>query len=125
MKMHRDAAEWVAQVRERIERHEEGTPQFRLMKWRAIYQTPNYKALFNTPDEQTWANELPATADIVVNRALSKSYITILPDQEKEVIERDIRRYIAEGKGLTKSAEIGGDFVYPYKTWVVVAQKQI
>lgn len=119
----RDAAAWVAQVRERIERHEEGTPQFRLMEWRKIFETPNYKALFSIPDEKTWINQLPATADLVISRALSKSYIAVRPEEDKKAIERDIRTYLTEGHDMVKSAEVGGDFVYPYKTYVVLAKK--
>jgi hypothetical protein len=94
------------------------------MKWRAIFETASYKALFGAPDEKTWTYLLPGNADLVVNRAMSKSYVAIRSDEEKKAIEKDIREYIAEGKGMVKSEEVGGDFVYPYKTYLVIAQRK-
>ncbi|KAL1740199.1 S-adenosyl-L-methionine-dependent methyltransferase [Schizophyllum fasciatum] len=42
----RDAAPWVAQLRDRIERHEQGAPQFRLGLWRAFAETREWRDNF-------------------------------------------------------------------------------
>lgn len=43
----RESAGWVAQLRDRIERHEAGTPQFRLNLWRQAFHTPSYIKFFS------------------------------------------------------------------------------
>ena len=90
-----DAAAWIAQLRDRIEPHEGGTPQFRLGLWRATFTTPTYAQLFEPQDEQTFAYPLVGTRQLVVDRACSKSYASVLPPDEKQRIREAFRRYHA------------------------------
>ncbi|TFK29976.1 methyltransferase type 11 [Coprinopsis marcescibilis] len=73
----RDADEWAGQVRDLIEVHEQGTPQFRLGLWRQVFDTASYKAGFQTPVEKTWSYHIPGTEEATVQRASSKSYIAV------------------------------------------------
>ncbi|KIJ99676.1 hypothetical protein K443DRAFT_101793 [Laccaria amethystina LaAM-08-1] len=118
----RDGAEWVAQVRERIERHEEGTPQFRLGLWRQVYNAASYQKAFRAPHEQTWSYNLEATANTVIDRASSKSYIAVLPPAVKAEVQQDLRRILADGEKIWVDKKLGV-FEYPYETLVVIAQK--
>lgn len=118
----RDRAEWVAQVRERIERHEEGTPQFRLGLWRQVYNAASYRKAFRAPHEQTWSYNLEATVDTVMDRASSKSYIAVLPPHVKAEVQQDLRRILEDGEKKWVDEQLG-TFEYPYETLVVVAQK--
>ncbi|PFH54313.1 hypothetical protein AMATHDRAFT_72820 [Amanita thiersii Skay4041] len=68
----RERAQWVAQIRDLIEQHEGGSPQFRLMLWRQTFDTQSYKRYFEPPIEKVWSFVLPGTLDIVVERASSK-----------------------------------------------------
>ncbi|KAH9842602.1 S-adenosyl-L-methionine-dependent methyltransferase [Rhodofomes roseus] len=120
----RDGAAWVAQLRDRIERHESGTPQFRLNLWRALFSTPSYQSLFQPPEEKTWTYALPGTRDIVVNRALSKSYVAVLPPDEKEKVVQDIDEILRKGEGRKWTDESQGIFEYPYGTLVVILRKK-
>lgn len=120
----RDRARWVAQLRDRIEQHEEGTPQFRLGLWRQAFDTPNYQKLFAAPEENQWPYDLPATVDIVVDRASSKSYISILPDAEKAKVQADLREIVNKGEDKVWIDEAKGEFKYPYRTYVVVSRKK-
>jgi len=120
----KDGAEWVAQLRDRIEQHEKGTPQFRLNLWRATFSTPSYEKFFQPPDEQTWKYALPGTRDIVVNRALSKSYIAVLPPDEKEQVVQDIDKIIQRKDGMRWMDEEKGIFEYPYGTLVVICRRK-
>ncbi|KZT67756.1 S-adenosyl-L-methionine-dependent methyltransferase [Daedalea quercina L-15889] len=120
----RDGAGWVAQLRDRIERHENGTPQFRLNLWRALFSTPSYTSSFQPHEEQTWKYHLSGTRDIVVNRALSKSYITVLPPDEKEKVVADIDEILRQGEGKKWIDESQGIFEYPYGTMVVIFRKK-
>lgn len=119
----RDTVQWVAQVRDCIESHEIGTPQFRLGLWRQTFDTPSYKKLFQPPEESQWEYTLPGTLDIVTDRALSKSYIAILSEDEKTTIKADIKSIVERGDGMVWKDEREGVFEYPYKTYVVLSKK--
>ncbi|KAF8636552.1 hypothetical protein AX17_003364 [Amanita inopinata Kibby_2008] len=88
----RDHAQWVAQLRDRIEIHEAGTPQFRLMRWRQTFEMCSYWNYFEQPVERIWSTAFPATLDIAVDRACSKSYIAVLSDEEKEKSRKNVSK---------------------------------
>ncbi|EGN95965.1 hypothetical protein SERLA73DRAFT_185418 [Serpula lacrymans var. lacrymans S7.3] len=119
----RDGAGWVAQLRDRVESHEQGTPQFRLGLWRQAFDTASYTKLFQPPEEKEWTYHLPGSVEICVNRAQSKSYIAVLPPVEKAQVVEDIKAILAKGDGKVWMDESQGLFEYPYKTLVVVARK--
>lgn len=120
----RDGAGWVAQMRERIELHENGTPQFRLMLWRATFDTPSYKEFFEPPTEEVWTYNLLGSEKIVVDRACSKSYVAVLDDEKKNRAVEDVKAIIKKGEGLVWADKEKGEFEYPYKTYVVIARKK-
>ncbi|KAG6874190.1 hypothetical protein C0995_003736 [Termitomyces sp. Mi166 len=94
----RDRARWVAQLRDRIEKHEQGTPQFRLNLWRQAFETASYREFFEPPVEKVWPYVLLTTVDTVVDRASSKSYIGVLPPTEKAEVQVDVRRIVDKGE---------------------------
>lgn len=119
-----ESAAWVAQLRDRIEFHEGGTPQFRLELWRATFSTAGYTENFGPQEETVFSYKLLGTEQIVVDRACSKSYIAILPtDQKKQVVE-DVKAIVRKGDGLVWTDREKGEFEYPYKTWAVIAKKK-
>jgi len=120
----RDRARWTAQLRERIEIHEAGSPQFRLMKWRQTFDTVSYQRLFHPPDETTWTVVFPATTQIAVDRACSKSYIAVLEEEEKTKVRQDIQEIMERGDDKIWIDESQDLFEYPYKTWLVIARKK-
>ncbi|KIL69790.1 hypothetical protein M378DRAFT_68458, partial [Amanita muscaria Koide BX008] len=120
----RERARWVAQVRDRVESHEAGTPQFRLMKWRQTFKTVSYSQFFDSPEETTWPVVFPATRSTVIDRACSKSYIAVLDEQEKERVKRDVEEIVERGEDKVWIDEHAGVFEYPYKTWLVIASKK-
>ncbi|TBU65751.1 S-adenosyl-L-methionine-dependent methyltransferase [Dichomitus squalens] len=120
----RDRSAWVAQLRDRYESHESGTPQFRLGLWRATFSTPGYQANFEPPEEEVFEFVLEGTRDIVVNRACSKSYIAILPPDEKQKVIDDIDSVLKQKDILKWIDEDKGIFEYPYTTTVVLWRKK-
>jgi hypothetical protein len=114
----------VAGVRNTIEQHENGSPQFRLFLWRQTFDTPNYKKFFDSPEEFVWSYSLVGTEQIVVDRACSKSYIAILPPDQKEEVCQKLRDIVRKGEDKEWIDEGAGTFHYPYQTWVVIAQKK-
>ncbi|KAJ6481287.1 S-adenosyl-L-methionine-dependent methyltransferase [Mycena vitilis] len=120
----RDAAKWVAQVRDRIERYENGAPQYRLGLWRQAYDTPAYQTAFEPAEEKTWTARLPATLEIVLDRASSKSYMAILPDDEKAKVRDELAAIVERGEDKVWQDEKAGIFEYPYKSEVVIARRK-
>ncbi|KAH7103902.1 S-adenosyl-L-methionine-dependent methyltransferase [Auriculariales sp. MPI-PUGE-AT-0066] len=119
----REAASWVARLRDTIEPYEEGSPQFRLGLWRATFSVPSYQKHFDKEEELTFSRNIPATKESVIERATSKSYIAVLPEETKNsVVETVIK--ILEQEPKTWIEEAQGVFNYPYKTTLVVSQKK-
>lgn len=120
----RDKARWVAQLRDRIEQHESGTPQFRLGLWRQAFDTLSYQQSFLPPSENTWSYVLHATVDTVLDRAATKSYIAVLPEDEKLQVQSFLKAVVEKGDDKIWIDETKGIFQYPYKCFVVVSQKK-
>ncbi|KAF5357964.1 hypothetical protein D9756_001532 [Leucocoprinus leucothites] len=120
----RHAARWVAGVRNTIEAHEQGSPQFRLFLWKQTFDTPSYKKFFEQPEEFIWSYSLVGTEQIVVDRACSKSYIAILPPDQKEEVCQKLRELVRKGEDKEWIDEAAGTFHYPYQAWVVIWQKK-
>lgn len=115
-----DIHPWVPKIRDIYEQFEKGTPQYRLGWWQVIFDLPEFEELY----EEVWERyetkrTLSVTVDGVVERILSKSYITALSEEEKaqveknirEVMERERKQWDDEGKGV---------FKYPYETDVYI-----
>jgi len=121
---HRDGAGWVAQIRDCIEAHEKGTPQFRLGLWRQTFSTPEYTSLFHPQEESEWSYYLLASEKIVTDRAQSKSYIAVLPPDEKAKVVENVKAILQRGDGRVWINKEEGTYQYPYKTLVVVSRKK-
>ncbi|KAF9500826.1 S-adenosyl-L-methionine-dependent methyltransferase [Pleurotus eryngii] len=120
----REGASWVAQLRDRYEFYEQGTPQFRLDLWRQVFDTPSYQKHFKPHEEKKWQYKLTSDLNGVVNRAFSKSYISVLPDEEKAAVKSSILDIVHRGDDLVWVDKEAGVFEYPYRTLVVVASKR-
>jgi hypothetical protein len=94
------------------------------MLWRAAFDTPSYQKFFETHEETVFDYVLEGTLPLAVDRACSKSYIAILPDDEKEKVVNDVTDIVRKGEGKVWIDEEKGVFEYPYQTFVVVSQKK-
>ena len=70
-----------------------------------------------------WKYVLPTTAEGVVARGLSKSYISALPEGERKKVEDSLRN-ILETEQKTWVNEEEGVFEYPYETTVVTERRK-
>ncbi|KAF8234075.1 S-adenosyl-L-methionine-dependent methyltransferase [Tricholoma matsutake] len=120
----RDEARWVAQLLDRIERHEQGTPQFRLHLWRQTFDTTSYKKFFLPQVEKIWTYTLETTLEKTIDRAFSNSYLVLLPEDVKAEIRKDAAGIIGNGEDKVWIDEQKGTFEYPYKSYVVIAHKR-
>jgi SAM-dependent methyltransferase len=119
-----EGAGWVAQVRDLIEQFEQGTPQFRLDLWRALFETQSFQSLFQPQKERSWCYPLVSSLDIAIERAMSKSYIAVQPEDMKASIKSNIREIVQRGDGKQWIDKDNGLFEYPYRILVVVFQRK-
>lgn len=119
-----DAAGWVAQVRDLIEQFEQGTPQFRLGLWRALFETQSFRSLFQPHKERSLCYPLVGSLDIVIDRAMSKSYMAVLPEDMKARMKARITDIVHRGDGKQWIDKDKGFFEYPYRTLVVVFSRK-
>jgi len=119
----RDVSTWVAKARDIIEALEAQAPQYRTGAWRQFYDAPSYREFFETAEETKWKYILPTTVEGVVTRALSKSYISALPEDERTKVADSLRSVLeTEEKRWINTEE--GVFEYPYETAVVTVRRK-
>jgi hypothetical protein len=95
----RERASWVAQVRDTYEPFEGDTPQYRLNTWRGVFDVPIYSERFDPHKEFHVTRSIPTTEQGVVDRVLSKSFVTNLGTQEQAQIEAKVREVVKKGDG--------------------------
>ncbi|GAA5962920.1 hypothetical protein JCM3765_005920 [Sporobolomyces pararoseus] len=115
---------WVAQLRDAYEQHEAGTPQARLGWWKSIFDTEFYKETYEPAQLETFHRELPSSEQGVVDRILSKSYITALSQEDQEKVANDMREIVRRGEGKQWIDEKEGIFHYPYNTDLFIIRKK-
>ncbi|ELU36076.1 methyltransferase domain-containing protein [Rhizoctonia solani AG-1 IA] len=118
----RPRSSWVAKIRDLIEPYEQGSPQFRLGLWKAVFDTPSYKANFQSPETKIWDYVVPTTAQGVHDRAFSKSYIAVLQTPEADKVHQEIDR-ILETSEKDWIDEKEGVFKYNYETFLVIMRR--
>ena len=70
-----------------------------------------------------WNRVIPTTEEGVYDRAFSKSYVTVLGDEEKAAVRDKLRAVLDLGEGRVWIDEASGVFEYPYKTLLVVMRR--
>ncbi|GAA5942171.1 class I SAM-dependent methyltransferase [Sporobolomyces koalae] len=114
---------WVAQLRDAYEQHEAGTPQARLGWWKSVFDTQFYQDTYEPPQIEKYHRELPTTEQGVVDRILSKSYITALDEAEQDRIAHEMRQIVQRGQGKQWIEKEQGTFHYPYNTELYLIRK--
>lgn len=116
----RDAAPWVAQIRDLYEKFEDNAPQYRHMTWKAMYQSPSFAQFFTADEPRHYERSLPATIQGVIDRVLSKSYISLLSQDQQKKLENEITEYLNntpdQKLGRTWIDKQQGVWEYPYST---------
>lgn len=66
---------------------------------------------------------MPTTREGVWDRITSKSYITVLSDDQKANLKKEVDAALDSGDGLKWIDEATGVFEYPYKTYLVAMRR--
>ncbi|PWN43966.1 hypothetical protein IE81DRAFT_321883 [Ceraceosorus guamensis] len=120
----RDAASWVAGLRDHYEQYENDTPQYRRMLWREpTYAAPALKD-FDHLQPLAFSRELPTTIEGVTDRLLSKSYISVLGEPERTKLIDSCRKVVESSPDRKWLDEEKGIFAYPYKTDLLLFRKK-
>lgn len=104
------SARWVADLRDGYEKHEAGTPQARLGLWKSIFDTTFYHETYEEAKLEQFHRNLPSNEQGVVDRILSKSYITALSEEEQEKVAQEMREIVRRGEGKKWIDEKEGTF---------------
>ncbi|KAJ1310403.1 hypothetical protein OPQ81_007141 [Rhizoctonia solani] len=118
----REKSTWVGKIRDLIEPYEQGSPQFRLGLWKAVFDTPSYKSNFQAPETKVWDYTVPTTVQGVHDRAFSKSYIAVLRPPESDKVHEGIDK-IMESAEKDWIDEKEGIFKYNYETFLVIMRR--
>ncbi|KAJ6551448.1 S-adenosyl-L-methionine-dependent methyltransferase [Mycena capillaripes] len=119
----RDAARWVKQYRERVERDEMDAPNMRSGVWRQLFTTPSYTKFFGPPEEETLPYTIPASLNDIVSRGLSSSRVVVLTDAEKETFAKDVEAIVQRGEDKVWIDEEKGTFHYPQRTQITISRR--
>ena len=74
--MESSSSEWYKNIRDFFTSYDRDTPQYYRGLWRKTFDTEAYRELFEEKVEQSVKWEVGMTEDQVLNRTLSKSYLT-------------------------------------------------
>ena len=96
--------------------------------WKKLFDLPITSSSFKYDAEgQHFTRTIPTTVQGVKNRVLSKSYISVRSDQQKEELQRKIDDLFAQGDDKIGRRWIDrkeGVFEYPYVTDLFLFEKK-
>ena len=111
-----DRVPWVAEFSKVMDSYAGDTPRQSSGKWRIIFDDARFRHL--TSRVYTFSQPMPATG--IVDRALSTSFITLLPEDEQNVVRAKVKSIIEQDPLLS-----GRDVIeFPYVTELHLFRKQ-
>lgn len=128
--MENGRASWVGRLREAHQKHEAGTPQYRLGLWRTPFldpvSLPSLQEQFELPfEERQFEHSVTSSKEGVWQRVLSKSYIAVLDEEEKQKLKEEVDDILEEKDVPWFSVDEGDKLVkFPYTTDVVWFKKR-
>ena len=111
-----DSVPWVAAFSRIVDSYAGDTPRQSTGKWRAMFDDARFEHLSSR--SYPFAQPMPASS--VVDRALSTSFIAVLPRGEQEVVRAKVAAIIESEPSLTDAASIQ----FPYMTELYVFRKR-
>lgn len=107
---------WVRELTAILDRYDVGGPRGRSQSWRQpLAETGRFTPL----EHQEFGHVQRAPPETIVDRALSVSYIGILPDATQAKVAEEVRELLARAPATSGRAEIE----LPYRTDVFLARR--
>jgi SAM-dependent methyltransferase len=111
-----DSVPWVRAAVDIIEPYEGNAPRFHTGAWRGVFPAKGFGPLH----EDRFAHEHRGAPETVIDdRLLSVSFISALPETEREAVVTKLRALIATDPAIAGKAEIA----VPYTTFAFTAEK--
>ena len=108
---------WVAVLTTILDRHQGDAPRHESGQWRALFPAPGFTPL----SERRFAYEHVGSAErIIVERAMSVSFIAALPADEQARVADEVRALIA----ATPSLAGGATVAFPYVTHAYACRRR-
>jgi len=104
-----ESVPWVAELTNLMEPYRRDTPAYRTGNWRRGLDAGD---LFTPLQLEVFRHEQPTTADGLVDRVLSVSFMAALPEGERRDVEERVRRLAATAPALAGRET----FPLPYRT---------
>jgi SAM-dependent methyltransferase len=111
-----DRVAWVAAFSRIMDSYAGDTPRQSTGLWRVIFQDGRFRHLASR--SYPFGQPMPVSA--IIDRALSTSFIAVLPNQEQNVVRAQVESIIASEPSLTNRDEIE----FPYVTELHLFAKQ-
>nr|AOR51724.1 S-adenosyl-L-methionine-dependent methyltransferase [Phaffia rhodozyma] len=115
---------WIKTFRDTYEVYDGHSPQQRFKLWHALYDTPEYKTLFDPPVFTVWNSKSPCTKEIAINRVMSKSYTSVLSKEESEALISKLEQVLDSAEDMVWIDKEKGVFEYNYETDVVIMNRK-
>jgi SAM-dependent methyltransferase len=111
-----DRVAWVAALTKILDRHQGDAPRHESGHWRALFPAPGFTPL----SERRFVYEHVGSAErIIVERAMSVSFIAALPTDEQARVAEEVRALIAATPSLADRATVA----FPYVTHAYACRK--
>ena len=107
---------WVGSARDIYEKYDTGTPQYRLGKWKQLYDTEAFQSLFKATEYNKYLRYLPLSLQGYKDRQATKSFINILPADEKQRLLDTLADHIAAQPDVDWIDKHKRTFYIPYST---------
>lgn len=78
--------------------------------WKNIFESEVYKTKFHPVEHTVYEQTLVGTTQGVIDRALSKSFITALPEEKQAELSKQITDIVNKGDGKVWIDEVAGTF---------------
>jgi SAM-dependent methyltransferase len=112
-----ESVPWVAEVQRIVHRHAHDAPRQQTSGWAAELDATG---LFTPLERATFPNIVRGGLDMLAARITSVSYVSSLPDDERDRVVDDIRQVVAHDP-LTRDRD---EFEMPYTTTVAWARRR-
>lgn len=114
----KERSEWVAKLRALYEQFDGAAPQYRKGHWKKVFASPEAMAMYdNLLQHKQFKFDTSAKRGEIWARILSKSYIAILDDEQKEDLRKNVEAVLEDPHyALPKNGDLETTFTYPHDT---------
>ncbi|CAF1193497.1 unnamed protein product [Didymodactylos carnosus] len=112
-----DTCPWLQDMTKIIDKWQpKDHPHFKTMKWLKVFED---NSLFSSFSYERFSHDQCVTLDILFNRILSSSFISILDDKKKQILLQEVKAFLEQNAQTKEKTK----FFVPYMTHVYWCQR--